>query len=123
MKIVKTVVFVLFGLMFINAGANKFFFYMPIPPMDEHAQKVFDALMTLKWITPLTGIVEVVAGGLVLFPKTRALGAIMLLPILVGIICHHLVLMPDGLIIAAVLFVIELWMIADNWKKYQPIIG
>ena len=96
---------------------------MPIPPMDAPAQKVFDALMTLKWITPLTGVVEVLAGLLVLIPKTRALGAIMLLPILVGIACHHFTLMPDGLLIVGILVAIELWMIADNWKKYQPMIS
>lgn len=123
MKIVKTIFFVLFALMFMNAGLDKFLHYMPIPEMPADMQTVFNAVVTLKWLTPLTGFIELLAGILILFPKTRALGAIMILPVMIGILCHNATFMPSGLLIAGVLFLINLWMIGDNWKKYQPMVS
>lgn len=123
MKIVKTIFFVLFALMFINAGLDKFLHYMPMPEMTPEMKPVFEAFGTLSWLTPLTGIIELVAGILILFPKTRALGAIMILPVMIGILCHNATFMPSGLLIAGVLFLINLWMIGDNWKKYQTMVS
>lgn len=123
MKIVKTIFFVLFALMFINAGLDKFLHYMPMPEMTPEMKPVFEAFGTLSWLTPLTGLIELVAGILILFPKTRALGAIMILPVMIGILCHNATFMPSGLLIAGVLFLINLWMIGDNWKKYQTMVS
>ena len=123
MKIFKAVVFVLFGLMFINAGLDKFFHYMPMPPMEGEMKKIFDAINTLKWIIPLAGFVELIAGILVLFPKTRTLGALMIFPVLIGILCHNATFMPEGLAIAGILFLINIWMIADNWTKIKSILN
>ncbi len=123
MKIVKTIFFVLFALMFMNAGLDKFLHYMPMPEMTPDMKPVFEAFGTLSWLTPLTGLIELVAGILILFPKTRALGAIMILPVMIGILCHNATFMPSGLLIAGVLFLINLWMIGDNWKKYQTMVS
>ena len=123
MKIFKAVVFVLFGLMFINAGLDKFFHYMPMRPMEGEMKKIFDAINTLKWIIPLAGFVELIAGILVLFSKTRTLGALMIFPVLIGILCHNATFMPEGLAIAGILFLINIWMIADNWTKIKSILN
>ncbi len=123
MKIVKTVVSALFGLMFANAGLNKFLNYMPMPEMTPEQMKLVEAFMKLSWLMPLIGVVELVGGLLFIFPKTRALGAIVILPVMVGIILHNAVFEPSGLAIALPLFLINLWMIGDNWNKYKPMIG
>lgn len=120
MKIVKTILCVLFGLMFVNAGLDKFLHYMPMPEMPEHLMKLNEAIGSIVWLIPLVGAVELVGGLLFIFPKTRALGAIMILPIMVGIIIHNAVFMPEGLAIAGPFFLINLWIIADNWPKYKP---
>lgn len=120
MKIIKTILCVLFGLMFINAGLDKLFHYMPALKMDSEALKVNEAFETIQWLMPLVGIIEFLGGVLFIFPKTRALGALVILPITVGIILHNAVFMPGGLAIAGVFFLINIWMIADNWKKYRP---
>jgi len=123
MKILKNILFVLFALMFLNAGLDKFLHYMPVPPMPPDMQAVFNAMMTLKWITPLTGTIEILSGLLILFPKTRALGAITILPVMIGVLCQNATFMPSGLLIAGVLFIINLWMIAENRNKYKPMIN
>ena len=123
MKIVNTILCVLFGLMFINAGLDKFLHYMPVPPMEGEMLKVGEAFMQIKWLMPLIGAVEVIGGLLFILPKTRALGAIVILPIMVGVILHNAIYMPSGLGIAGVLFLINLWVIVDNRKKYELLVS
>ena len=122
MKIFKTVLCVLFGLMFINAGLDKLFHYMPMPEMPEEMMKIYEAFGAIVWLMPLVAVTEVLGGIFFIFPRTRALGAIIILPIMVGIILHNAVFMPEGLAIAGPLFLINLWMIADNWGKYKPML-
>ncbi len=120
MKIVKTILCALFGLMFINAGLDKFLHYMPMPEMRPEDLKIYEAMGTLVWLMPLVGFIEFFGGAFFIFPKTRALGAIVILPIMVGIILHNAVFMPSGLAIAGPFFLINIWMIFDNWEKYKP---
>ena len=120
MKIVKTIFFILFGLMFLNAGLDKLLHYMPKPELDAENLKAFEAFVALVWLMPLVGVIEILGGLLFIFPKTRALGAIVILPIMVGVVLHNAVFMPEGLAIAGPFFLINLWMIGDNWEKYKP---
>lgn len=113
----------LFGLMMINSGLNKFFNYMPMPEMTEAQMAMFGAFGTIGYLMPLVAIIEIVGGLLITIPKTRALGAIFILPVMVGIVLHHAVHDPATIAISLVMFAINLWAIADNWKKYTPMIG
>lgn len=126
MKYVKLILCILFGLMFINAGLDKFLHYMPMPEdMPEDAKQAFEAFMKLPWLLPLVGIVEIVGGLLFILPKTRALGAIIILPVMIGILLHNCTVAPaaPGIGIAAVLFLINLWILIDNRKKYEALIS
>ncbi len=118
------VISLLFGLMFINAGLNKFLNYMPYDPKDIPAEmlKVMGAFMEIVWLMPLIGIAEIVGGVLFIIPRTRALGAIVILPVMIGILLTHIVNEPSGLPIALVLFAINLWVIIENREKYLPMI-
>jgi uncharacterized membrane protein YphA (DoxX/SURF4 family) len=118
------VVCILFGLMFLNAGLNKFFNYMPAPKdMPENLMRVMAAFMEIKWLMPLIAVIEITGGLLFMIPKTRALGAIVILPILVGIILTHFVNVKSGYAIPLVLVAIEIWVIAENWRKYLPMVN
>ncbi|AEL27732.1 DoxX family protein [Cyclobacterium marinum] len=119
---ILTVLCILFGLMMINAGLNKFLNYMPMPEMSEEMAEIMGAYATIGWIFPLVAIVEIIGGLLIAIPKTRALGAIVILPVMVGILVHHLVLDPSTLGMAFVLLAINLWAIIANIKKYLPLI-
>jgi|TARA_R110000737_G_scaffold93859_3_gene127306 uncharacterized membrane protein YphA (DoxX/SURF4 family) len=113
---------VLFGLIFINSGLNKFFNYMPMPEeMPARMAENFEAFMTIGWLMPLVAVVEIVGGFLCLTKKYRALGSLMLLPIVVGILLTHIFVAPQGLIIAIVLSVILLWNLVENRAKIQSL--
>lgn len=122
MKIVKLIICILFGLMFINAGLNKFFNYMPMPEMSEAQKKSFAAFMEISWLMPLTAVAEIVGGALFMTNRYRALGAIIIFPVMVGILLHNTVVDRSGMIMSLILMAINVWMIADNWKKYEPMI-
>jgi uncharacterized membrane protein YphA (DoxX/SURF4 family) len=118
------VISALFALMFINSGLNKFFDYMPMP--EEMPQAMIDAFVAMSsigWLLPLVAIAEILGGILVIIPKTRALGAIVLVPINIGIFLSHLNQSPEGLPIAIVLLVIHAWIIFENRAKYLPMIS
>lgn len=113
----------LFGLMFINSGLNKFFNYMPIPQdMPETMQKVMTAFMQIGWLMPLVAVAEIVGGILFITNKYRALGAIIIFPILIGILLTHIIIAPSGLPVAFLLLGIEIWVIIENREKYLPLL-
>ena len=96
---------------------------MPPPELTEEQMKIFGAFMQITWLMPLVAAVEIIGGLLFIFPQTRALGAIVILPVMVGIVLHHAVMDPGTLAIPLVLFAINIWMIFDNWKKYKALIS
>ena len=113
----------IFGLMFINAGLNKFFNYMP-PPQDlpERMMKLMEAFMQIGWLMPLVAVAEIVGGVLFITNRYRALGTIILFPIMVGIMLIHIIDAPSGLPIALVLLAIEIWVIVENRQKYLAMV-
>lgn len=110
--------------MFIVMGLNKFFNFIPPPEdMSESSMKLFGAFMEIKWLMPLVGVIEVIGGVLIIPPRTRALGAIVILPVMVGILLNAIVNEPTGLIMTLVLMAINLWVIIDNREKYALLIS
>lgn len=113
----------LFGLMFINAGLNKFFNYIPVPEdLPEQAMKMFMAMSEITWLIPLLAVFEIIGGVLFIIPGFRALGAVVITPIMVGILAQHLTL-GEGLLIPFAMTAILIWVIAENWQKYLPLIS
>ena len=111
------------GLMFINAGLNKFFQYMPMPKdMPDKMVKVMMAFAEIGLVMPLVGTFEVIGGVLLIIPRTRALGAIVLVPILTGILLANINMSPSGLPIVFALIAILLWVIIENRAKYLPML-
>ena len=124
MKIVKQIVFSLFGLLLINGGLNKFLNYMPVPEaLPEALIKDSIAMMEIAWLMPLVGTAEIIGGLLILIPRTRALGALIVFPVMVGMLLTHITVARDGLPIALAVWVVLIWIIFDNRRKYYPIIN
>jgi uncharacterized membrane protein YphA (DoxX/SURF4 family) len=113
----------LFGLMFINAGLDKIFHYMPMPKdMPESMLKVMKAFTDIGWLMPLVAVAEIVGGILFIPAKTRALGAIIVFPIIIGILLTNIFNAPSGLPIALIFLAINIWVIIENRAKYAPML-
>ncbi len=119
-----TILCLLCGLLFVNAGLNKFFNYMPVPDdLPEVVVKMNTAMMEIGWLLPLVGAVEIIGGLLFCIPRFRALGAIVLFPVMTGILLTHITVAPEGLPMALIIFAILLWAIGNSWKKYMCLIN
>ena len=117
------VISLLFGLFFINAGLDKFFHYMPMPKdLPEKMSKAFTAIIEIGWLMPLVGLAEIIGGILVIIPRTRALGALIILPVMVGIFLTNIVQDKSGLPIALVFGIILIWIMYENRQKYLPLV-
>lgn len=121
---IRSIVSILFGLVFLNAGLNKFFNYMPVPDdLPENLMALFQHFTAIGWLLPLIGVAEIAGGILVVFRKTRALGAVVIFPVMLGILLTHIISAPSGLPMAVILFAINLWLLYENRKKYAPMIA
>jgi len=78
--------------------------------------------MEFGWLIPLVATVEIIGGLLLITNKFRTLGAIMIFPVVIGILLTHITVAPDGLPIALILMAINLWVIIENREKYMPMI-
>lgn len=124
MKILKTILFCLFGLALINSGLSKFFNYMPVPEnLPEELVKDSAAMIEISWLMPLIAVTELLGGLLILIPRTRPLGILVIFPILVGILLTHLTVAPQGLPMVILLWLILFWMIADSWPNFRGLLA
>lgn len=123
----KKILFVLClltGLLFINGGLDKFFHYMPVPKdMPEKMVRAGMAFMEISWLMPLVGAAELIGGILLIFPRTRALGVLVLIPVLSGILLTNIYFAPSGLPIVFAIIAVIVWAIIDNRHKYLPLIS
>lgn len=120
---VFNVLCILAGIAMLIFGANKFLNFIPMPEATPEQMEVFGAFGKIKWLMPLVGLTEIAGGALLAYPKMRALGAIVLLPITVGIFLHNLTHYPKSLPVAAIFLAINIWAIWENRSRYMPMVA
>ncbi len=113
---------VVLALVFINAGMDKFFHYIPVPNnLPEEVVKDGMALVEIAWLLPLIASAEILGGLLIIFRKTRALGVLVLFPVAVGILLSNTV-DASALPVALAVWAILLWIIYENREKYLVLV-
>lgn len=121
---VLNVLSILLGLMFINSGLNKFLNYLPVPDgLPEEVVKDNNAIAEIVWLLPLIGSAEVIGGLLIMIPKTRAIGALIILPVMAGIMLSHLLVFPAGLPVASILLAILVWILYEKRTNYRALLN
>ena len=97
---------------------------MPTPKnLPEKMLKAMAAFMEIGRLMPLVGIAEIVGGLLIIIPKTRALGALVIFPILIGITLTNIYQDSSGLPMVAILWAILIWIMVENRRKYLPLVN
>jgi uncharacterized membrane protein YphA (DoxX/SURF4 family) len=120
---ILTGLYIVFGLLFINSGINKFLNYMPMPEnISAELVNLMTSFKDIKWLMPLVAVAEIIGGALLIFKKYRALGAIILFPITIGVLLVHIVQDSSGLFMGLIVFGLNLWIIYENRAKYMPMI-
>lgn len=87
----------LLGAIFIFFGLNFFFNFTPVDaPAEGSAAAAFIGVLYTSGLLAFIKILEVLGGLLVALPKTRKLGLLILLPIIVNIVAYNALIAKDG---------------------------
>jgi uncharacterized membrane protein YphA (DoxX/SURF4 family) len=121
MKYVIIIARVLLGLVFVVFGSNAFFHFIPMQPMPEKAAAFIMPLISSGYFYPIAALQ--VLGGICLLLGARfvPLGLTLLGPIIVNIMLFHIFLAPDGLVLAAVVSVLALFLLWVYRFKFPAI--
>jgi putative oxidoreductase len=121
MKIVKHIPAYLLAFVFIVFGANFFLHFIPMPAMTGDTL-TFMTLFGGSGYMTFVKVLEIVFGVLLVLPKTRALGLLLMLPIVVNILCFEVFIAKQPGIGVALL-IINAVGIYFNREKYQSILA
>jgi putative oxidoreductase len=89
-NLIPTILRVLLALPFIVFGLNKFLMFANMPPPADPTAQAFLGAMFTSYLVKIVGATEIIAGILLLMPRTAFLGALVLLPVSVNIAAFHL---------------------------------
>ncbi|MDB5272818.1 MAG: DoxX family protein [Chitinophagaceae bacterium] len=86
MKVAKTILNLLIGLMFIATGILK------LINMDSLSAAIFERADFPYWLFYIVGLFELAGGTMLLIEKTRKYGALMVIVVMVGALATHVYL-------------------------------
>lgn len=112
---------ILLGLILVIFGLNKFFQFLPMPPMEGDPAEFMKALGKTGYMLPLIALTEIVAGALLLINKWKGLALIFTAIISVNIVLFHLVLAPAGIALAAIVAILNIILMYANWNKFKTL--
>ena len=107
MKKIPMICAVLLGIPMFVFGSNYFLHFFALPP-DPSPGGQFLQAMRDGGLMSLVAFSHVVAGVLLFVPRTRFLGALLQLPMTLGITSFHLTMLHAGIPMAAVLLLLNL---------------
>jgi uncharacterized membrane protein YphA (DoxX/SURF4 family) len=127
MKLLPTFARILLGLVFLVFGLDGFFHYIPMPKEapPEAAMAFGMALMKTGYLFQLLKGTETVCGALLLLNLFTPLALVVLAPVIVNIVAFNVRLAPStsGLVICAVIVLLELYLAWKYRNAYRPILA
>lgn len=113
MRIAKLIPIIVMGLLFVLYGCSKFYAFMPTPPMPAPAAEFIGALVKTGYLWYLVGVIEVIGGVCLFFARSRTIGALLLLPIVVNIVPYLWLLVQalPAFLMGGFLVGMEIWLL------------
>ncbi len=112
----------LLGLAMLFFGANKFLNFMtPPPPPSPEAGAFMGALVESGYILPTLGVIYILVGLLLVLNKAVPFALIILVPASFNIMAFHLKYAPDSMLFAAVVAVLNIFLIYANWDRFKSL--
>jgi putative oxidoreductase len=123
MKIAVIIVRLLVGLMFLFASITYFFNLIPVPEMTGKMKLFNEGLAASGYIMPVVKTFELLCGIAFVSGRFVALAVVVIFPIAVNILLVHAFLAPEGLPIAAPLFLGILFLAYAYRESYKPLLA
>ena len=111
---------VLLGLIFVTFGLNMFLNFIPMPPPPEGPAREFMTALFVSRYLYVVGTLQVVGGLILLIGRWMPLGLTLLGPVIVNILCFHLLMAPAGLPMALVVSFLALFLL---WRYREHFAG
>ncbi len=119
MKIAVIIIRTLIGLLMLFASLSYFFKFSEQPLATGNLKIFMDGIMASGYLMPLAKAVELICGLSFITGKFMKITAVILFPITLNILLINVFMMPEGIPIAAVLFIGNLFLIYCNWDSYK----
>lgn len=120
---------IILGAFFVYKGLNKHFFseckvYEPDSPLPLNYRNLITALCT-SGFTKVVGFLEIASGILLIIPRTRLLGSIVLLPVIITIFLFHLLIdnRPHELVETGIPLLAAILVFASYYNVWKVIIA
>jgi putative oxidoreductase len=121
MKIATTIFRILFGLAFTIFGLNFFLNFIPAPPPTGLAGDYFKVMAASHYLYVI-GAMQLLSGLLLLIRKFVPLALTILAGMLFNILAIHILMAPEGLPLALVFVVVELFLIWSYRDRFAGIL-
>ena len=121
MKIATIIVRVLIGLLLLFASISFFFKLAPEPETTGNFKAFNMGLVASTYLLPLAKTIEFLCGIAFVSGRYVTLANILILPITVNILFINYFLAPEGLPIAGLLFLANLFLIYIYWDNYRSL--
>lgn len=117
-----TIARIALGLVFTVFGADGFLQFLPHPPMPAEAGAFMGALLATGYMLPLLKMVELGAGLLLLSNRHVPLALLLLAPVIVNITAFHVFLAPGGLVMAALVVAMAIYLAWTHRASFAPVL-
>ena len=111
----------LLGLILLVFGTNKFFHFIPVPPMAGSPADFMGAMANTGYMFPLIALTEIVAGVLLILNKWTGLALIFAAILSVNIMLFHIMLAPATIAAGAVVAILTVVLMYAYWKKFKTL--
>ena len=114
---------VLLALILVIFGLNKFFNFLPMPPMPEAAQGFMGALIETGYLMLFVAIIEIISGIFLLLNRYSTLILILIFPVLLNMFLFHLFLDLKGIGGALLTISLNIFLIVRSFDKYKILLS
>ena len=122
MRITATIVRLLMGLMFLFASVVVLFKLMPQPKSTGDAKVFMEGMAASGYLMTLVKLTELVCAIAFLSGFFVPLAAVVIFPITLNILMFHLFLAPEGLPVAILLMIGNLFLAYYYRERYIPML-
>lgn len=120
MRIVSAIARHLAGAIFLVFGLNGFLHFLPLPPLEGVAGQFMGALYVSHFLVVISGF-QVIAAVLLLANRFVPLALAILAPVIVNILCFHILMAPSGIPQAIVVAVLWALIFVDVRAAFAPL--
>ena len=121
MKIAVIAVRTLMGLLFLFASITYLLKLFPEPELAGDMKTFNAGLEASGYLMYLVKVIELICGLALVSGRFVALAAVLIAPITVNILCVHLFLAPEGLPVAILVVLGNLFLAYTYRKQYEPL--